>query len=362
MRLVWLLSLLLAARGYGQIDLQASPTMASLRGIDAPTGQIAWASGTGGTVLRTLDGGAHWQACAVPPGAEKLDFRGVQAVDGSTAVVMASGKGALSRVYRTIDGCATWKLVFTNPDADGFFDTIRRVTARQMYLLGDPVGGKFAMFLSQDAGETWFIADDPGLDAVAGDGAFAASNSSLTASRATLFFATGGTNVPQVYATRAACPPGQTGVEQACPLAWGKAELPLAGHAASAGAFSLAGRTQTAANGRSTTTLVAVGGVYDKPLDAAGTAAVSRDAGRSWRAASAMPGGYRSAVAFDRETQMWLAAGPSGVDVSPDDGATWRPLRTDDPAVTANWNAIALPYLVGPKGRIGKLRAGALKP
>src|ERR1700722_13259767 len=75
-----------------------SGTAAGLRGIDSVKAQIAWASGTGGTVLRTVDGGAHWTPCAVPDaakdGASKegagLDFRGVQAWDAQKAIVMTS--------------------------------------------------------------------------------------------------------------------------------------------------------------------------------------------------------------------------------------------------------------------------------
>ena len=55
------------------------------------------------------DGGYLWQGCAIPPGAEKLDFRGIQAFDENTAIVMSSGKGDLSRLYKTTDGCRTWK-------------------------------------------------------------------------------------------------------------------------------------------------------------------------------------------------------------------------------------------------------------
>ena len=101
-----------------------SGTTADLRGIDNVGGGVAWASGTNGTVLRTEDGGYLWQPCAVPPGAEHLDFRGIQAFDANTAIVMSSGKGDLSRLYKTTDGCQTWKLVFTNPDKDGFWDAL----------------------------------------------------------------------------------------------------------------------------------------------------------------------------------------------------------------------------------------------
>jgi len=130
MRLVVALLLLAAAAApttmHAQWDMEDSNTTASLRGIVNVGGGVAWASGTNGTVLRSEDGGYLWQSCATPPGAEKLDFRGIQAFDENTAIVMSSGKGDLSRLYKTTDGCATWKLILTNPDApnDGFFDTL----------------------------------------------------------------------------------------------------------------------------------------------------------------------------------------------------------------------------------------------
>ena len=280
---------------------------------------------------------------------------------------MSSGKGDLSRVYKTTDGCQTWKLVFTNPDAEGFFDSVRRVTDRQFYILGDPVQHKFAMFLSRDAGETWFIADDPGPDAEKGDGAFAASNSALIALGPTLYFGTGGTNAAHVYQTHAACPTPTTArpTEQSCPVEWAKSDLPIASHAAAAGVFSIAGRVESSPSGKMRAILVAVGGTYDKPQDGSASAASSLDGGKTWLLAATPPGGYRSAVAFDREARVWIAVGTSGADLSRDDGRTWHPLPTganDTPASAQGWNAIALPYVVGSKGRIGRLRPEATKP
>jgi len=61
-------------------------------------------------VLKTIDGGAHLDevccADAATDGAT-LDFRGVQAWDAKTAIVMASGPGEKSRLYKTTDGCQT---------------------------------------------------------------------------------------------------------------------------------------------------------------------------------------------------------------------------------------------------------------
>jgi photosystem II stability/assembly factor-like uncharacterized protein len=350
-----LLGLMVCGSAWGQFDLEESHTTASLRGIDSLGAGIAWASGANGTVLRTEDGGYLWQPCTIPKGAEKLDFRGVQAFDANTAVVMASGKGAASRIYKTTDGCQSWKLVFENPDEDGFFDGLRKVTGKQMYLMGDPVKGKFAMFFSPDQGSTWLIADDPGLDADKNDGAFAASNSGLFSMGTTIYFVTGGGAAAHVYATRAHCGTKQ---DEACAVEWGKTDIPLAAGAGAAGAFSLAGRTVMAMSGKLSGVLVAVGGDYQKPEASAGTAAFSRDGGARWAAADAMPGGYRSAVANDKTRVAWLAVGPTGSDVSFDDGKSWKPLAGE---TASGWNAVSLPFVVGSKGRIGKIRDDAWK-
>src|ERR1700751_3791772 len=101
---------LLSSIAFGQVEksgpweMQSSGTTASLRGIHAVGGGVAWASGTNGTVLRPEDSGYMWQSCAMPPGAEKLDFRGIWAWDSNTAIVMSSGSGDQSRLYQTTTG------------------------------------------------------------------------------------------------------------------------------------------------------------------------------------------------------------------------------------------------------------------
>ena len=70
-------------------------------------------------------------------------------------------------------------------------------------------------------------------------------------------------------------------------------------------------------------------------------------------AATEPPHGYRSAVAWDVADKAWVTAGPNGSDYSLDDGKTWQTLDVTD--VKNGWNAISLPWFVGPNGRIGKL-------
>src|SRR5437868_1139376 len=102
---------------------QKVDTTASFRGLSVVNEKVIWASGTGGTVIRTADGGKTWKIMIVPR-AEKLDFRDIEAFDASIAYILSIGNGDNSRIYKTIDGGATWKLQFKNTNEKAFFDAI----------------------------------------------------------------------------------------------------------------------------------------------------------------------------------------------------------------------------------------------
>ena len=372
MRTAFTLLALLAATtsSYAQFTIQTSNTTADLRGIHNIGNGVAWASGTNGTVLRTEDGGYVWQSCSIPPGAEKLDFRGIQAFDANTAIVMSSGTGDLSRVYKTSDGCHSWKLIFTNPDEDGFFDAIHFASDGKLYVLGDPVKNTFALFLSDDRGDTWFAAGDKGRDAHPSEGGFAASNTSLASYGQFLLFGTGGLDHVHAYLTATKCypPPGHPhGLAIFnCEVTWNNSEVPVASGTAASGVFSLAAKATTAKTGAPTATVIAVGGAYNHPDQSTQTAAFSIDGGQHWTTSITPPHGYRSAVAYDSASKTWITVGPNGTDISTDDGKNWHALQPEAALHEAadadrNWNALSLPFVVGPHGRIGKLDEAALK-
>ena len=128
-----LLALVLTPIAQAQWVLQDAHTTADLCGIAALPSGAAWASGSNGTILRTEDAGFVWQLCAIPPGAEHLDFRGIQAFDANTAIVMSSGKGDLSRLYKTTDGCRNWRALKPStseaPDTDKNWNALSRPTS-----------------------------------------------------------------------------------------------------------------------------------------------------------------------------------------------------------------------------------------
>jgi len=376
-----LAALLLTTTASAQWQIQPAPTTADLRGIHALSNGVAWASGSEGTVLRTTDDGAHWLRCATPPGADHLDFRGIQAFDASTAIVMSSGKGPLSRLYKTTDACQSWKLVLTNPDKEGSWDAVRVTSAKTALMIGDPVPHTildrfkiktffhFPLYGTVDAGDTWNRLDTNNLFALSDNKGrptefiFGASNSSLMDQCGLIIYATGG-SFPSLGLLEIIDHPNPLICKSRCSMS-SSSKVPLKS-GPDAGAFSLATKDGDSSDRR----LVVVGGDYADPENRDGTAATcSRDVAIGTRftcyVAQTPPHGFRSAVAYSPATKTWITVGPNGTDISTDDGRNWRPLKpiaTDPPDADQHWNALSLPFVVGPHGRIGRLRPDARTP
>ena len=341
--------------------LQKSGTDASLRGVSvAPIsytrGQtpfpdpVVWASGSKGTILRSMDAGETWQSVS-PPDTNDLDFRGIVAFDEKTAYAMASGEGDKSRIYKTSDGGKTWKLQLTGDRKEFFLDSIACVSETHCIALGDPIDGKFTLLRTED-GEHWSSLPRQQIpDALPGEGSFAASNSCLllkpgnpgfvltnpgTTNETEFFFVTGGAKTEgkgaRVFHT------SNSG------KSWDITEPPIAQGNASSGIFAIA----SDANG----TIFVVGGDYKSPDQTKQITAYSADGGKTWIAATIGPSGFRSAVAAIT-TDQWIAIGPNGTDVSNDGGKHWH-LADQLPL-----NALALRHnsgwAVGPNGAIARL-------
>ena len=295
-----------------QWQKQNIDTKASLRGLSVVSEKVVWASGTGGTVLRTTDGGASWQVLKVPD-ADKLDFRDIEAFDADTAYILSIGNGESSRIYKTTDGGKTWKLQFKNTSEKAFFDALAFWDAKNGMAMSDPVDGKYLLLKTTD-GETWSLAgNDKMANAREGEAAFAASGTCLlTQGRQNVFLVSGGADA-RVFRSE------NRG------LTWFVAETPMTKGTAGSGIFSIA--MWDARNG------VIVGGNYEKPDDITDNLALTSDGGKTWKPAKGL-NGYRSGVAYiDKKTI--LAVGASGSDLSTDGGKTWKNLDKE------NYNAVA---------------------
>lgn len=313
--------------------VQNSNTTENLRGLSAVSPMIVWASGTHGTYLRTVDGGATWSAGHVE-GAENLDFRDVQGFSADEAYLLAAGPGDQSRIYKTVDGGKKWVLQFTNPEPKGFFDCMAFWDRTHGIALGDPVNGEFDLIKTDD-GEHWQpVADAAGPRSLAQEGAFAASGTCVVTQGVNdVWFVTGGFGARVFRSSNR----GQT---------WSAADLPLVKDNASSGAFSLAFDGQ----GRAV-----IGGGDYQHAERTPTLAYSDDSGITWQNLPFGQQSYFSAVAIDPANRRHLLAVGSAHTAYADDLASgvwkaWWDLSVNAAAYVGAGEAIG----VGPQGKIVK--------
>jgi len=317
-----------------QWQKQSVGTKASLRGLSVVNEKIIWASGTGGTFLKTIDAGKSWTVGKVPV-AEKLDFRDVEAFDADTAYLLSIGEGESSRIYKTVDGGKNWKLQFQNKNPKAFFDALAFWDAKNGIAMSDPVNGKYLLLKTED-GETWKILDDEKMpNAKEGEAAFAASGTCLITNGKTDAYLVSGGNNARVFRSHNRA------------LDWFVSDTPIVNGTSGSGIFSIAMIDKMRG--------VIVGGNYEKPDEFTNNLAFTNDAGKTWNLAKGL-NGYRSGVAYiDKKTI--LAVGSSGSDLSIDGGKTWKNLDKD------NYNAVQAKgknavWAVGANGLVAKFLSG----
>jgi len=316
---------------------QQSGTTSRLQAISPVSPRIAWASGTGGTYAVTTDGGATWRA-GVVPGADTLEFRDVEGIDARTAYLLSAGNGDLSRIYKTIDGGATWTRQFTSRDSSAFYDCFAFWSPDRGITMSDGVKGRFPVVRTVD-GSRWEDIGDRLPAALNGEGAFAASGTCVAVEgdkRA--WIATGAGTSARVLTTTDG---GDT---------WQAHAVPIIQGTTTSGAFSVAFRD--ARHG------ILGGGEFAAPDKPSNNIARSGDGGQTWTLATgtSFPGPVFGVTYVRGESQgTVVATGPSGAAWSPDEGNTWLTL----PGVENYWAvAFASPqagWLVGTEGRIMKL-------
>ena len=313
--------------------MQTSGVTARLRGVSAVSERVAWASGSGSTVLRTVDGGLTWQRLTVT--SETLDFRDIDAIDAQTAYILSAGNGPASSIYKTTDAGKTWTMQFKGDDQKVFLDAMSFWDANHGIVYGDSVNGQLYIMTTTDGGRVWSRVPAANLPSpLENEGAFAASGTNIALFGKThAWIGTGGAAKSRVLRTADG---GRS---------WQVADT-LFTAGSSAGIFSIAFRD--AKHG------VIAGGDYQKEQEAINNLAVTSDGGVTWTLVKGLSG-YRSVVAYVPGTKALIALGPSGGDYSMDDGKTWSTITGPGfdtfsfvPRKSIGWGA-------GANGAIGKL-------
>jgi photosystem II stability/assembly factor-like uncharacterized protein len=285
--------------------------------------------------VRTIDGGATWNAMVVP-GADTLQFRDVHAFSATSALVMSIGNGGSSRVYRTDDAGTTWTKTFENADPDAFYDCLAFWDDQHGIAFSDASGSRFPIIRTADGGRTWTLIPAIVLpEASPGEGSFASSGTCVvTIGERSAWIGTGNASPARVLRTHDR---GAT---------WSASTLPIVSGSAK-GTASVAAR-----DGRNG---VALGGDIGAPTVFTENVARTGDGGATWTLGNHPP--FAGAIyggVYVPGTRTLVVVGPGGAASSPDDGATWTALSNETywgigfASKRAGW-------FVGPAGRITRV-------
>lgn len=272
----------------------------SIRGLSVLDDSVAWVSGSGGWVGKSIDSGRTWDWKQVS-GYEGVDFRDIESFSDRSAIILSAGSPLV--ILLTVDGGGTWEEVYQDSRPEIFFDGMDFWDEQCGIAYGDPIDGIMQLLKTNDGGRNWQdISRNAGVQLVAGEAGFAASGTGIrTLPAGNIFIASGGYKSQLFHSADS----GYTWKAHTCPIVQG---------AASTGIFSIAFLDEN--NG------VAVGGDYQQDDDKVNVVFVTDDGGANWQPPKRGTNGYRSAVEYIDQKTL-IATGTSGVDISVDGGKSW---------------------------------------
>jgi photosystem II stability/assembly factor-like uncharacterized protein len=138
--------------------VQNTPATGIFQSVSSSSNSYAWACGYGGTLVRTTNAGSNW-LLANGNISSARDIFNIWAIDSLVAVVAASNTSFNEAyIYKTTNGGVNWSQTFFQ--SSGFINAISFINSTTGFAAGDPVGGRWGLFRTTDAGSTW---DSTGL-------------------------------------------------------------------------------------------------------------------------------------------------------------------------------------------------------
>ncbi len=279
--------------------------------ISVPDANSAWCvayDGSGAAAnlqefSRTIDGGATWTAGLVSTGTN-LAFSCISAIDADTAYAMMydADAGAGGGIFKTTDGGANWAQIAVGLIFDGnsFPNVVHFFDAQNGFAMGDPNGGYFEIYTTNDFGASWNRVPSGSIPApLAGE--YGIVNDFDVVGQ-TIWF---GTNKGRVFKS------DDGG------LNWTAASVPAS-----------ASRTISAIGFRDANTGICI----STPTSGTATAYTSTDGGATWTLLSPAGPMFLSEVDNIPGTNVWVSCGAStvgrGSSYSTDDGASWVGIDT----------------------------------
>ncbi len=317
------------------IKILQSGKKISIRGLSVVNDDVIWASGSGGSVARSTDGGETFTWMKVP-GYEKRDFRDIEAFDANTAIIMGVAEPAI--ILKTKDGGMSWTKVLEDTTKGMFLDAMDFYDSENGMVIGDPIKDYIYSAFTYDGGENWSASHK--LDKVpvsdTGEAFFASSGTNIKMlPNGTIFVVSGG-KASNIYDW----------------LGLSNQPLPL-----------LKGKNSTGANSidffESTQKGIIVGGDFTKDTINSGNCILftyDKDSKKPFRFTEpqTVPHGYRSCVIYLDKTNL-LTCGTSGIDISKDGGMNWELISKESFHVCQKAKKGKAVFLAGGNGRIAKL-------
>ena len=334
MKKLWFFSLMLISFKLSisqDIIMLTSGQKTSLRGLSVVDDNIVWTSGSNGMVGKSLDGGNFFRWMQVS-GYEKRDFRDIEALDSSIALIMAVSEPAL--ILKTYDGGKSWKKVFEDTTTGMFLDAMDFDGANGV-VVGDPILDKVFLSQTTNFGDTWFVRKNKANDILMekGEAFFASSGSNIkmsgTKKRQSDFFYVSGGMQSRFFVADKSFP------------------LPLQKGKASTGANSVDYFSSKKKG-------IIVGGDFanDKRKDSS-CILFSLNKNPVFTLPETPLNGYRSAVCYITDAEI-IACGTSGIDLSVDGGKNWKLISDIGFHVVKKAKKGTAVFFAGSNGRIGK--------
>ncbi len=306
----------------------------SLRGLSLPTQNVIWASGSKGTVVKSVNGGLDFEWLQVK-GYENRDFRSIHAWDQNEAVIVAIASPAV--ILKTTDGGINWNLVTEILDSNMFLDAIHFKDDLNGWIVGDPINNNIFLLNTKDKGNTWQEVSVEYFKGrvIPGEAFFASSSTNMTHSKDVLFMVSGG------IASRLWINGSPT-------------NIPIIQGAKSTGANSIAISPDQ-------NKILIVGGDFTKDTVKNDNflcliKKVYKNKNPQWQQAKKYqnPNGYRSCIEFVDNDKV-ITCGTSGVDISENGGQNWNLISSQSFHVVQHQPGKQAAFFAGAGGKIGYL-------
>ncbi|MFA9206232.1 MAG: WD40/YVTN/BNR-like repeat-containing protein [Burkholderiaceae bacterium] len=327
--------------GNNSIKILTQKKGVSIRGMAVPNTNTIWASGSKGSIAKSVNGGTDFEWMQVA-GYETRDFRSIHAWDDKEAIIVAIAAPAI--ILKTKDGGTSWYKVYENTDTLMFLDAIHFKDASNGLVVGDPIGNTIFLLSTSDKGEHW--------------NEVSSSYFKTPLEKGEAFFASSGSNIAQLSKEDFLVSGGMRS------RLWinGEAmDIPIIQGGKSTGANSMA----ISPNGNN---IMIVGGDFMKDTsrleNAVGLKLMeepnsNQEKGQLKRKSLWVldkyighPNGYRSGVEYVSNTLL-ISCGTSGVDISKNKGKNWDLISIESFHVVRKQPNTKAVFLAGGGGRIG---------